>query len=47
MNRKEVIWLIKRNRNTKREAIVLISDFLDISKSDAIEIYREEFEDNE
>lgn len=47
MNKDEVIKLIKRNRNTKQEAIVLISDFLAINKSDAIEIYREEFEDNE
>ena len=47
MNKDEVIKLIKRNRNTKREAIVLISDFLDISKSDAIEIYREEVVDND
>ena len=47
MNRKEVIWLIKRNKNTKREAIVLISDFLAISKSDAINIYQEEVDDNE
>jgi hypothetical protein len=47
MNKDEVIKLIKRNRNTKQEAIVLISDFLDISKSEAVKIYREEFEDNE
>ena len=47
MNKDEVIKLIKRNRNTRREAIVLISDFLAISKSDAIKIYQEEFDDNE
>jgi hypothetical protein len=47
MNKDEVIKLIKRNKNTKQEAIVLISDFLDISKSEAVKIYREEFEDNE
>lgn len=47
MNKDEVIKLIKRNRNTKSEAVTLISDFLAISKSDATEIYREEFENNE
>ena len=47
MSKDEVIKLIKRNKNTKQEAIVLISDFLYIRKSDAVRIYREEFEDNE
>ena len=44
MNRKEVIWLIKRNKNTKAEAIRLIADFLVISKEQAEKIYDEEFE---
>lgn len=44
MNRKEVIWLIKRNKNTKREAIRLIADFLVITKEKAEKIYEEEFE---
>ena len=43
MNRKEVIELIKRNGNTRLEAIRLISDFLAISREDAIKIYEEEF----
>lgn len=44
MNRKEVIWLIKRNKNTKKEAIRLIADFLVTTKERAIKIYEEEFE---
>ena len=44
MNRKEVIWLIKRNRNSKKEAIRLIADFLVTTKEDAAKIYEEEFE---
>ena len=44
MNRKEVIWLIKRNRNSKKEAIILISDFLVTTKEVAAKIYEEEFE---
>lgn len=44
MNRKEVIVLIKRNKNTRKEAITLISDFLVISKEKAEKIYTEEFE---
>ena len=43
MNRKEVIWLIKRNRNSKREAITLISDFLVTTMEEAKQIYEEEF----
>ena len=43
MNRKEVIWLIKRNRNSKKEAIILISDFLVTTKEIAEKIYEEEF----
>ena len=44
MNRKEVIWLIKRNRNSKNEAIILISDFLVTTMEEAKKIYEEEFE---
>ena len=43
MDRQEVIWMIKRNRNKKSEAITLISDFLVISKEEAEQIYQEEF----
>ena len=43
MNRKEVVWLIKRNRNSKREAIRLISDFLVTTREMAKKIYEEEF----
>lgn len=44
MNRKEVIALIKRNKNTRNEAITLISDFLVIPRNWAEKIYEEEFE---
>lgn len=44
MNRKEIIWLIKRNRNSKKEAIILISDFLVTTMEEAEKIYQEEFE---
>ena len=44
MNRKEVIWLIKRNRNSKKEAIRLIADFLVTTKERAKKIYEKEFE---
>lgn len=44
MNRKEVIWLIKRNKNSKSEAIILISDFLVTTREEAEKIYEEEFE---
>ena len=44
MNRKEVIWMIKRNNHSKKTAIRLISDFLAISKQQAECIYEEEFE---
>ena len=44
MNRKEVIWLIKRNKNTKAEAIRLIADFLVTTRERAKKIYEEEFE---
>lgn len=44
MNRKEVIRLIKRNRNSGKEAIILISDFLVTTMEEAEKIYQEEFE---
>ena len=44
MNRKEIVWLIKRNRNTRKEAIILISDFLVTTMEEAEKIYQEEFE---
>lgn len=44
MNRKEVIWLIKRNNHDKKTAITLISDFLVTTKEEAKKIYEEEFE---
>jgi hypothetical protein len=46
MNREEVIALIKRNGNTRLEAIRLISDFLAISREEAIKIYEEEFKND-
>ena len=44
MNRQEIIALIRRNKNTKREAIVLIADFLVKTRKEAEKIYEEEFE---
>lgn len=44
MNRKEVIWLIKRNKNKRNKAITLISDFLVTTMEEAEKIYQEEFE---
>lgn len=44
MNRKEVIWMIKRNGNGRKEAIILISDFLVTTMEEAKKIYEEEFE---
>lgn len=44
MNKQEVFTLIRRNKNTRKEAIILISDFLVISKEKAEQIYDEEFE---
>ena len=46
MNRKEIIELIRRNKNPKYQAVTLISDFLVKSKEKAIEIYEEEFEND-
>ena len=44
MNRKEVIWIIKRNHHKKRTAIRLIADFLVTTREEAKKIYEEEFE---
>ena len=44
MNKEEVIKLIKRNKNPRKEAITLIADFLVISKEKAEKVYEEEFE---
>lgn len=44
MNRQEIIALIKKNKNTRNEAITLIADFLVTSKEQAEKIYVEEFE---
>lgn len=42
MNREEVISMIKRNKNKKKEAVILIADFLCLSKADAEKIYEED-----
>ena len=42
MNKEEIIFRIKRNKLSKREAIILLSDFLGIKKADATKIYEEE-----
>lgn len=44
LNKEEVIKLIKRNRNPRKEAITLIADFLVLKKDEAEKIYIEEFE---
>lgn len=44
MNRKEIIEIIKRNKIAKREAIILIADFLVTNREIAQKIYQEEFE---
>ena len=43
MKRKEVIRANKRNRNSRKEAIILIADFLVTTKEEAKQIYEEEF----
>ena len=43
MNRKEVISLIRRNKNNRKEAIILIADFLVTTLKKAEQIYEEEF----
>jgi hypothetical protein len=47
MNKQEVFALIRRNKNTRKEAIKLIADFLVIDKNRATKIYEREFENNE
>ena len=47
MNRKEVIWIIKRNHHKKNTAIRLISDFLVTTREEAKKIYEEEFENEQ
>lgn len=44
MTRDEIINSIRRNGHKKTKAIILISDFLAITKSEATKIYEEEFE---
>ena len=44
MSKEELIRRIKRNRNPRHEAIRLISDFLVITRKEAIKIYEEEIE---
>lgn len=44
MNKQEVITLIKRNQNPRKEAITLIADFLATDIKTAEKIYIEEFE---
>lgn len=44
MSEREVIKLIKRNRNTKKEAITLLMDFLLLSKEQAENLYAKEIE---
>ena len=43
MNRQEIISLIRRNKTKKREAIILIADFLMKTRKEAEKIYEEEF----
>ena len=45
MNKEELLRSIRRNKLVKQEAVVLISDFLVISKKEAEAIYNEEFGD--
>ena len=47
MSKKEVFWLIRRNKLTKREAVTLLSDFLVTSRKIAEKIYEEEFENEQ
>lgn len=43
MTREEVISMIRRNRHSKKKAIVFIADFLMTTKREARKIYEEEF----
>lgn len=44
MTKEELFFIIKRNKISKKEAIVLIADFLVTDKKQARYIYEEEFE---
>ena len=44
MNKQEIITLIRRNQNSRKEAITLIADFLVTDTKTAEKIYIEEFE---
>ena len=44
MSREEIIRLIRRNKNTRSEAITLIADFLVMKRDEAERIYIDEFE---
>ena len=43
MDREELFYRIRKNKNKKKEAIVLISDFLVTTREEAEKIYQEEF----
>ena len=44
MDREELFYRIRKNKNKKQEAIVLIADFLVTTREKAKKIYEEEFE---
>lgn len=44
MDKKELFYRIRRNKNKKQEAIVLIADFLVTTREEAKIIYEQEFE---
>ena len=44
MSKDEVIKMIRRNHHKKRDAVIYIADFLQITSQEAEKIYREEFE---
>ena len=43
----EVFSMIRRNKITKREAIILISDFMGLTRKQAEKIYNKDYEDKE
>lgn len=43
MDREELFYRIRKNKNKKKEAIVLIADFLVTTREKAKIIYEEEF----
>ena len=43
MDKKEIFSMLRRNHHSRPEAIVLISDFLTITKHEAAKIYDEEY----